>query len=85
MTVGEFAEAVQGYCQATGGSVTSWGRTRKRNARVGGAKTSWHLLWRGTDVVYDTTVPFAVRKGLAIRAGLKLIPESDHDHIQPFE
>ncbi len=84
MTVGQFAEAVQGYCQATGGSVTSWGRTPKRNARVGGAKASYHLLWRGLDVVYDTIIAVGTRKALAKRAGLRIITESDHDHIQPI-
>lgn len=34
-------------------SVTSWGRTQKRNAQVGGSKTSQHLIWGAFDIVPD--------------------------------
>jgi hypothetical protein len=94
MTLGEFAEAAAQYCLMMDGSVTSWGRTTKRNTAVGGAKMSGHRFFRGLDVVYDDptmlqadhpTYPDGVRIIIARRLGLKLIPERDHDHLQPLD
>lgn len=45
-------------------SVTSWGRSPKRNAQVGGSKTSQHLIWGAFDVVPDdfaSTAPWVKR------------------------
>lgn len=94
MTIGDFAEAVAHYCLLLNGSITSWGRTRARNTKVGGAKFSGHLFFRGVDVVYDDptmleanhpTFPDGVRIETARRLGLRLIPERDHDHLQPLD
>jgi len=82
LTPQEFADAIRAYCSATQGSITSWGRTAKRNKAVGGVAESAHLLWIAADVVYDTPLDQAHRIALASRLGLKLIDEGDHDHLQ---
>jgi len=87
MTPGQFADALMAYCAATGGSITSWGRTVKHNAKVGGVVDSAHLLWIAADVVYDANgAPppgvLPIRESLAHRLGLTLIHEGDHDHVQ---
>ncbi len=87
MTPLEFADSLRAYCAATGGSVTSWGRTVAHNAKVGGVPESAHLLWTAADVVYDANgvPPPGVtphREALAARLGLQLIHEGDHDHVQ---
>lgn len=83
MTRAEFLEAVMMFCELTTGSVTSWKRTVKHNADVGGVPNSAHLYGLGLDVVYDTAPALPSRLERARRLGLKLIPESDHDHLQP--
>lgn len=84
MTPAEFADKIRAYCNATGGSITSWGRTPARNDRVGGVADSAHLLWLAADVVYDVgpVGPSPVREAIARRLGLVLIHEDDHDHAQ---
>lgn len=89
MTPVEFASAAMAYCAATGGSVTSWGRTVKHNTKVGGVADSGHVLWIAVDVVYDANgMPppggSTARETLAARLGLMLIHEGDHDHVQPL-
>lgn len=84
MHLTKFAQSVLSYCASTHGSITSWYRTPHRNSAVGGVANSYHLLGLAIDVVYDEPIAIAVRKTLAERAGLLLIPESDHDHLQPF-
>lgn len=88
MTPHDFASALIAYCAATAASVTSWGRTPKHNAAVGGVAESAHLIWTAADVVYDANgVPppgvTAHRDALAARLGLRLIHEGNHDHVQP--
>lgn len=85
MTVAEFATALQQYCLMTGGSVTSYGRTAKRNREVGGVEYSAHRFWRGADVVYDSPIDEGVAKVTASRLDLLVIREDDHDHLQPLE
>lgn len=87
MTVGEFAEAVAMYCLLHEGSITSWGRSTKRNTTVGGVPGSSHRFWRGADVVYDdpAAVKNPLRSEYARRLGLKLVIEGDHDHLQPLD
>lgn len=85
LDLGAFAERVRDYCLATGGSVTSWGRTPARNARVGGVPTSYHLHFLAVDVAYDAVPGVSVRERFAERCGLKLVIEGDHDHLQPAE
>ena len=57
MTPLDFADALRAYCQATSGSVTSWGRTPAHNKAVGGVTESAHTLWIAADVVYDVKLP----------------------------
>lgn len=87
MTLGEFAEAVAMYCLLHGGSITSWGRSTKHNADVGGVPGSPHRFWRGADVVYDdpTSQADPQRLEYARRLGLKIVQEGDHDHLQPLD
>ena len=82
MTFLEYADALRSYCYATRASITSWGRTLKRNAAVGGVPDSAHLIWKGADVVYDDPVAADVRLAIAKRLGLMIVVEGDHDHIQ---
>ena len=84
MTIGEFAEAVSTYCFLHGGSITSWGRSTKHNKDVGGVPGSAHRFWRGADVVYDLK-PDITRLEYARRLGLKILPEGDHDNLQPLD
>jgi hypothetical protein len=83
MTRHDFVEAAVLYCQVTGASVTSWGRTTARNAKVNGKPYSPHLFWLGLDVVYDEGPVTVLRGDVADRLGLRLINEGDHDHLQP--
>jgi len=83
MTPAQFGEALISYCFATRGSVSSWGRTRKHNAAVGGHPRSYHLVWLGADVIYDEKLDIDYRARMAARFGLKIVEESDHDHLQP--
>lgn len=83
MTPGEFAEAVSRYAMLTGASATSWGRSVEHNRTVGGVAHSAHIVWLGCDLVYDTT-PSPDRVEWARRLGLKIVVESDHDHVQPL-
>ena len=85
MTVAMFAELVAGYCWYFHGSVTSWGRTAKRNAVVGGVEASAHQFFRAVDIVYDELPDLAFRRGVAERLGLLLLDEGDHDHLQPLD
>lgn len=82
MTPLEFADALRAYCARTLGSVTSWGRTPAHNTAVGGVAGSLHQLWLAGDVVYDKPLLLEVRQQAASRLGLRLVPESDHDHLQ---
>lgn len=84
MTPYEFLTGVMIYCTRAGGSVTSWGRTKAHNQKVGGVQNSPHLYWLGADVVLDAPAPEGERVELARRLGLKLIVEADHDHLQPL-
>jgi hypothetical protein len=85
MTRSEFAEAVFTYCQITSASVTSGERTRVHNAAVGGVLHSAHLVGFARDVVYDAPIlTLETRRDWALRLGLFLIVEGDHDHLQPL-
>ena len=84
MTPLDFAQAVMTYCAWSRGSVTSWGRSPERNVQVGGHVDSSHLLWLGADVGYrpNPTPPKAQAQRRAKRLGMRLVRESDHDHLQ---
>ena len=84
MTPSEFADALRGYCAATRGSVTSWGRSPERNEQVGGHVRSKHMVWLAGDVGYSPNPrpSLAAARHAAKQLGLKLLRESDHDHLQ---
>jgi len=83
MDVQVFAVAVYRYCQRVKGSVTSWIRTPFRNRSVGGVMRSLHLEALAVDVVLDAEfIQVDDRHLLAHELGLKLVVESDHDHLE---
>ena len=64
-------------------SVTSWGRTEKRNAFIQGVPGSFHLNWLGMDVVLDDQKKdLAFEKDCGI-LGVTALYEKDHYHLQP--
>lgn len=70
-------------CLKWDASVTSWGRTEKRNTFVHGVPGSYHLTWLGMDVLLDDqkkNIDF--EKDCAI-FGLQALYEGDHYHLQP--
>nr|QJB20188.1 MAG: hypothetical protein [Microvirus sp.] len=85
--VQEFALAVYRYCVRVRGSVTSGFRTPSRNTVVGGEVRSFHLQGLAADVVLDEPLTHKIatdaRHKLASDLGIKLIIESDHDHLEP--
>lgn len=62
-------------------SVTSWLRSRKHNAQVGGAANSQHLSGLAMDIVLDDTNQTAEFLTWAQRQGLQTIMEGDHIHV----
>lgn len=79
----ELMECVVFLCSKHRGSVTSWGRTPKHNADVGGVTDSYHQLWMGVDVVLDLMVENHSFEMDAKKLGLDPILEGDHYHLQP--
>jgi hypothetical protein len=63
-------------------SVTSWLRSRKHNAAVGGVPNSQHLAGVAVDIVLDDTNQTAEFVTWATRQHLQVIIEGDHLHVQ---
>ena len=63
-------------------SVTSWGRSEKRNKAVGGAAQSRHLIWQAVDIVLDKKADKSKLYIECDRFGLRVLDEKDHYHIQ---
>lgn len=82
MTRQEFAEALYLYSTHFNASVTSYGRTLKRNTSVGGHPHSKHMTWLGADVIYDVKPTLSERRAKAKELAIRLVPEPDHDHLQ---
>ena len=84
MTPIDFAESLLAYAAWSRGSVTSWGRSPERNASVGGHLNSLHLSFLAADIGYapNPTPPLAKARKRASQLGMRLIRESDHDHLQ---
>ena len=80
----DFAASVIAFCAWSRGSVTSWGRSPERNAAVQGHANSKHLSWIGCDVGYspNPTPRLLQARKRAAQLGMKLIRETDHDHLQ---
>lgn len=85
MNVIEFHLAMMQYCVVTAASETSARRTIKHNLALGGVAHSAHLVFLARDVTYDVDLPLEYRQEYASRLGLTLIPEDDHDHLQPAD
>lgn len=83
MTRGEFAEAVYSYCELTGASETAGYRTKIRNDAKKGVAHSAHRVKLAADVTYDRPLLLEDRRAWARRLGLKLVPDDDHDHLEP--
>ena len=79
----EFSTVCTFVCLKWRASVTSWGRTEKRNILKKGVDGSLHLNWLGMDVILDDmkkTITF--EKDCAI-FGITALFEGDHYHLQP--
>jgi hypothetical protein len=63
-------------------SVTSWLRSRKHNAAVGGVPNSQHLAGLAVDVVLDDPNQNGGFLLWAERQHLQVIIEGDHLHVQ---
>jgi hypothetical protein len=63
-------------------SVTSWWRSAKHNAAVGGAPTSLHVKGLAVDVVLDPGEDKAEFLQSVHDVGLHYLDEGDHIHIQ---
>ena len=79
----EFAEACVFVCLKYRASVTSWGRTEKRNHSIGGAPRSFHLNWLGMDVVLDDQKKDHAFEKDCVIFGIIALYEGDHYHLQP--
>jgi len=80
-----FGPRVLSVCRFFGGSITSWQRTEKHNAAVGGVPSSPHLAGCGADVVYDEVPELQRVVDYCRLVGLVVIREKDHDHFQPAD
>jgi len=85
MTLPEFRLACFVYCCIAHASETQGYRTGAHNVKVGGVAHSPHRFGFGDDVVYDDDAPVLDRVETARRLGLRLVPEADHDHLQPLD
>jgi hypothetical protein len=64
-------------------SVTSWGRTSKRNTFIHGVPGSLHMVWGAVDVVLDDQQKNVEFEKDCSAVGLQAIYEQDHYHLQP--
>lgn len=83
LTPGLFAELLMALAAAVPFSSTSWIRSRKRNAAVGGGTSSYHLQGLAADVILDDPKDKGLLKALCTRVGLQMIDEGDHLHLEP--
>lgn len=83
LTVVGFVMRVYGLAVVVPGSVTSWGRSLKRNAAVGGDPFSGHLFWLGVDYVADDPRQLERARTYCRLVGLVLVVEKDHWHLEP--
>ena len=66
-------------------SVSSWGRTLRHNAAVGGHPKSWHLWERGAlaaDLVFDNAQVATKAAEVAREWGLEIELADDHLHVE---
>lgn len=79
----EFASRCLIICLRWFASVTSWGRTEKRNLWVQGVPGSNHLLFLGMDVILDDQKKDIDFEKDCAKLGLQALYEVDHYHLQP--
>lgn len=77
-----FAEKVAYLCLAFPFSVTSWIRTPKRNAVVGGVWNSHHMQGLAVDIVPDDPNAWDELMAYGRKLGFAFQPEGDHIHVQ---
>ena len=79
----EFATRCLLVCLRWRASVTSWGRTVKRNEIVGGHPNTLHLLWIGMDVVLDVMEKNVEFEKDCAKFKIVALYEKEHYHLQP--
>lgn len=79
----EFATRCILVCLKWRASVSSWGRTVKRNDLIHGEPNSLHLIWLGMDVVLDVMEKNLEFEKDCSKFKLMAIFEKDHYHLQP--
>ena len=82
MSAQEFAQRILTLATRFRFSVTSWGRTPKRNENKGGHPNSRHQSWQAADVVLDDSEDLNAFEAECRRIGLIPVDESDHIHVQ---
>lgn len=83
--IDEFIQLVNGawwYAGEPPVRVTSWWRSRRDNARVGGHPNSQHLTGLAVDVLNDAAGDAFAQ--LARAVGLVVVDEGDHYHVQRY-
>lgn len=78
----KFVQALENLRAAYEFSVTSWYRSKKHNAKVGGHPASKHLIGLGVDVVLDDPRLTGQFMGAARMQNLLALDEKDHIHVQ---
>ena len=79
----DFAMSCMLVCLKWRASVTSWGRTEKRNAFIKGVPGSFHLNWLGMDIVLDDQKKDLVFEKDCGILGITALYEINHYHLQP--
>ena len=79
----EFGMRCMLVCLKWNASVTSWGRSEKRNIFVHGVAESYHLLFLGMDVILDDQKKDLAFEKDCSKLGLTALYEQDHYHLQP--
>jgi hypothetical protein len=82
MTLNTFIMLISALCTIHDCSVTSWIRTAKRNAAVGGTPHSRHISGFACDLVPDVPNERQELIRHAQLLGLQPVDEGDHIHIE---
>ena len=82
MSIPAFHAAVVKLRREFSASITSLGRTTKRNRAVGGNPRSFHLSDLAADVVCDNAADTPTLIAAARAAGLDAVNEGDHIHLE---
>lgn len=78
----DFTTAIFMLCKKHQGSVTSWIRTKARNAKVSGNPQSFHLTGYAVDIVLDNKANNKALIADCKALGLQAIDEADHIHVE---